>query len=69
MVTKISEVSEANAIPFTNIEPDSYVKMRVFRAGNTSFDNFPKSIHAWACDLHYQSVRVGTKNKRPDFFL
>lgn len=65
----ISEVSEADAIPFTNIEPDSYVKMRVFRAGNMSFDTFPKSIHAWACDLHYQAVRIGTKNKRPDFFL
>ena len=63
----ITEATEGQAIPATHIEPDSYVKMRIFR--DAVNDTFPKSIHAWACDLHYQAVRIGTKNKSPNFFL
>jgi hypothetical protein len=25
--------------------------------------------HAWCADLHYQVIRVGTKNKGPNFFI
>ena len=69
LVHYISEATEEQAIPFTNIEPDSFVKTRIFRDAAHPNDTFPDSIHAWTADLHYQAVRVGTKNKAPNFFL
>lgn len=64
----VSEVSEADAIPPTNIEPDSFVKVRVFRDANNALDTYPGEVHAWFADLHYQAERIGTMNKAPNFF-
>lgn len=65
----IAEVSLANAIPATNIEPDSVIKMRVFRDAAHANDTFPDSVHAWQADLHYQVARITTKNKAPNFYV
>lgn len=64
----VSEVSEADAIPPTNIEPDSFVKVRVFRDAKNALDTYPGEVHAWFADLHYQAERIGTMNKAPNFF-
>jgi len=62
----VSEVSDLNAILSSQIEPDSVVKMRVFRDG--AVDSYNGRIHAWQCDLHYQIARLGTVNKAPNFY-
>lgn len=65
----ITETSEATAIPSTDIEPDTVIKVRVFRDGANSRDTHNYKIHAWCCDLHYQKTRFGTINKAPNFYL
>jgi len=60
----ITEVTSDKAIPSVYVEPDSYIKMRVFRdAGHVN-----DTIHAWCCDLHYQFDKSGTRNKSPSFY-
>jgi len=62
----IAEVSELDAVPAINVEPDSFVKIRVFR--DAVNDSYPAAIHAWHCDLHYQIERTGTINRAPNFY-
>ena len=64
----VSEVSEADAIPPTHIEPDSFVKIRVFRDANNPIDTYTGEVHSWFADLHYQAERIGTMNKAPNFY-
>jgi hypothetical protein len=63
----VSEVSEQFAILSQEIEPDSVVKMRVFR--DAAVDSYNGTVHAWQGDLHYQMGRLGTVNKAPNFYL
>lgn len=62
----IAEVSDADAILSSEIEPDSVVMMRVFRDGGN--DTYARGVHAWQADLHYQVARIGTVNKSPNFY-
>lgn len=62
----VTEVPSVSAILSSEIEPDSVVKMRVFREGNV--DSYSGNVHAWQADLHYQIARLGTVNKAPNFF-
>lgn len=64
----VAEVSEVDAIPATNLEPDAFVKIRVFRDAAHANDTYPAQVHAWCCDLHYQIARIGTINKAPNFY-
>lgn len=64
----VAEVSDADAILSNNIEPDSFIKMRIFRDPTHPLDTFNAKVHAWCCDLHYQIARFGTINKKPNFF-
>lgn len=65
----VAEVSEIDAILSAKIEPDSFIKMRVFRDATHAIDTYNSNVHAWCCDLHYQVARIGTKNKSPNFYL
>lgn len=65
----ITETPDALAIPSTNIEPDSFVKLRVFRDASHVNDTYGGKIHAWQADLHYQAERSTTKNKAPNFYV
>ena len=62
----VAEVSQADAIPATNIEPDSVIKMRVFR--DATNDTYAGNVHAWQADIHYQVNTLSTKNKSPNFY-
>jgi hypothetical protein len=64
----VTEVDDLNAIPPLNLEPDSFVKIRVFRDAAHATDTYPDPIHAWCCDLHYQVDKIGTINRLPNFF-
>lgn len=65
----IAEVSEANAIPSTNIEVDSLVMMRVFRDAAHVNDTLTDAAFLFMVDLHYQKQYLGTKNKSPNFYV
>jgi uncharacterized protein YqiB (DUF1249 family) len=64
----VSEVSDADALLSSSIEPDTVVKVRIFRDASHVNDTYPDAIHAWQSDLHYQSARIGTRHKSPNFF-
>jgi hypothetical protein len=65
----ISEVAPANAIPGTNVEPDTFVLMRVFRDATHPNDTFSDQVFGIALDLHYQADRATTPNKAPNFYV
>lgn len=62
----ITEVGESDAI--TIDEPDGLMLVRVWRDANDAGDTYPDVAFAFTADLHYQSDRNGTPNKRPDFY-
>lgn len=62
----VTEVPEIDAILSSEVEPDSVIKMRIFR--DAVNDSHNENIHAWQADLHYQVARIGTINKAPNFF-
>jgi hypothetical protein len=64
----ISEVSDANVIPSTNMETDGIVLMRLFRDAAHVNDTFPDPVHGFFVDLHVQVDKIATRNKAPDFF-
>jgi hypothetical protein len=64
----IAEVSDANAIPGTLIEPDTMILCRVFRDATNVNDTFDDQVFGVALDLHYEVAQAATVNKRPDFF-
>lgn len=65
----VAEVSDANAIPGTHIEPDTMILCRVFRDATHPNDTFDDQVFGVALDLHYQVAQAATPGKRPDFFL
>ena len=64
----IAEVATANAIPSTNIEPDSVIHMRVFRDAANAADTYAGAVWCWQADLHYQAQQYATPNKAPNFY-
>lgn len=68
----VIEVSDANAVPATNLEPDSLISVRCFRdSANSggSGDNTTSSFWMKKVDCHYLSTEGGTPLKAPPFFL
>lgn len=63
----VAEVSDIDAILSDQIEPDTVIKIRVFR--DATVDTHNDTIHAWQADLHHQISRLGTRNKEPNFFV
>jgi hypothetical protein len=64
----IAEVAEVDAIDSASLEPDTIIRMRVFRDASHVNDTFTGDAFGFQVDLHYQRDRVGTKNKAPDFY-
>lgn len=61
----IAEVSTADAIPATNLEPDSLLMVRCFR--DAANDTCSDVVHLLTMDCHYQADKFATRNKSPDF--
>lgn len=61
----IAEVSVADAVPATNLEPDSLLLVRCFR--DAVNDSCSDAVDLLTMDCHYQTDRWATKNKSPDF--
>lgn len=64
----VSEVSLADAIPSTNVEPDTVIMVRFFRDANHANDTFPDTVVGIFGDLHYQVNTLSTINKSPNFY-
>lgn len=65
----VGEVSDADAIPGTYIEPDTMILGRIFRDATHPNDTFNDQVFGVALDLHYQAAQIATVSKRPNFFL
>ena len=63
----VAEVSLANAIPGTNIEPDTLILCRFFRDGAHPNDTLAADAFVFCVDLHYQANRATTPFKAPNF--
>lgn len=66
------ETSDANAIPPTNLEPDTVISFRCFRDSDNvggSGDNTTSSFWMTIADCHYLSTEGGTPLKAPPFYL
>jgi hypothetical protein len=62
----ISEVSLADAIPSTNLEPDALILCRIFRDATT--DTCSDPVYLLLADCHYQADRLTTPQKAPNFY-
>jgi hypothetical protein len=65
----VAEVSDADAIPTTNLEPDSVILMRIFRDSANAADTLGASVWMTTVDMHYLADRASTPKKAPGFFL
>lgn len=65
----VAEVSLADAIPGTNIEPDTLILCRFFRDGEHANDTLADDCFVFCVDMHYQADKATTPNKAPDFFV
>src|SRR3990172_5935871 len=63
----IVEVSDGDAIPSTNVEPDSVVLLRLFRDPTDGGDTFEDDAFLVAVDLHYRSTGLFTNEKVSPF--
>ena len=65
----ISEVVDGDAIPADEIEVDGVVMTRIFRDAGHVNDTYPNAVFGIYADLHYQTDRLATIAKAPDFYL
>lgn len=64
----IAEVAIGDAIPATNLEPDSLILVRIFRDASHANDTCTDAAFLLTADCHYQVDRLSTKNKSPNFY-
>ena len=64
---QIAEVSDDDAIPATNLEPDSVIKLRIFRDPADADDTFENDAFLLFVDIHYQSDGAFTVGKVSPF--
>jgi len=62
----VTEFPDDKAILSSEIEPDTVIKIRIFR--DAAVDTYNGKVHAWQSDIHYQIERIGTINKAPNFY-
>lgn len=65
----IAEISLADAVPSTNLEPDSLILCRIFRDAADGADTCTDAVYLLLADCHYQVDRFSTRNKSPNFYL
>ncbi len=63
----VGEVAIGDAIPATDLEPDSVIYMRIFRDAANVADTCTDKVYVLTADCHYQADTIGTLNKAPNF--
>ena len=56
-----------NGIPA--LEPDTIFLVRISRDGANPLDTYPDKVFGLMMDIHYETDRVGTLNKQPNFYV
>jgi hypothetical protein len=64
----VGETSDLDAISSVDVEPDTVIKVRFFRDAAHPNDTYDAVVHAWQGDIHYQTGRLSSLNKAPNFF-
>jgi hypothetical protein len=64
----VAEVSQAQAIPGALIEPDTLIVVRIFRDPTHPNDTLEAAVIGLCLDMHYQTDRMATLNKAPNFY-
>ena len=64
---QVIETSDANAIPITNLEPDSVIMFRIFRDPAHGSDNFENDAFLLYFDMHFKSDETLTSEKVTPF--
>ena len=62
----VAEIS--TGILGTAAEVDGLLLVRIFRDATHANDTCPAAVFAFTCDVHYQSDRVATLNRSPNFY-
>ena len=58
----------ASSITLTNVEPDSIIMCRVFRDAAHANDTLTDVAFLLKADAHYETDRVSTINRTPNFY-
>lgn len=58
----------ASQIPTADLEPDGLIEVRMFRDPADVADTLNQAPFLHYVDIHYQSDRVNTRNKAPNFY-
>lgn len=62
-------IAETSAITIAALtEPDGLLLVRAYRKAADAADTCTDAVFAHACDIHYQSTCIGTKNKVNPFY-
>lgn len=64
----VTEVVDADAVPTTNLEPDSVIQVKLLRDSSNVADTCTTSAWLIFVDCHYLSTEGGTPNKSPSFY-
>ena len=64
---QIAAMADGDAIPSTNLEPDTLVLFRIFRDPADGSDTFENDAYLLAIDVHYQSRLTFTNEKTRPF--
>lgn len=64
----VTECSDLQAIPGTDIETDGFILLRIFRDATHPNDTLDDLVFGIALDLHYQASQLTTPFKAPNFF-
>lgn len=64
----IAEISDANAVPSTNLQPDTLILCRLFRDAANGADTCTDAAFVFTCDAHFQVNGYSTPNKVPNFY-
>ena len=63
----IAEIS--TSIDLTHIEVDSLILLRVFRDATHANDTLTDTAYLLKVDAHFETDRVATKNRSPNFYV
>lgn len=64
----ICEPADNAGVPGVGLEPDTIIKIRIFRDPTDAQDTYAGDVYADFADSHYKTNRFSTYNRSPDFY-
>lgn len=63
---QLSEMS--TSLPLTNVEVDALIVVRIFRDAANVLDTCTNPVFLFKADAHFETDRLATINKNPNFY-